>query len=87
MHITVLPSASSLFLVFSLCFGCLFDGLAVGNLRRFGVELHAIALLDLGEHNVDMEVAHAGEDAVVGLGVLLKVKGTVLFKHLVERIG
>ena len=63
----VLARAAGLLLVRVVEVGALGDGLAVGDLRAAVDELHAVLALHALDVDVEVELAHAGDDRLVGL--------------------
>ena len=58
--------------------GGLEDRLAVGHLRRMEDDVDVVAVLQLGDGDLDVELAVAGEQVLVALGVAPGVEGEVL---------
>ena len=52
-----------------------------------GLDLHLVAALEPLAEQVQVQLAHAGEHHLLGLGIVLQVDGAVLFGDLVERAG
>ena len=61
------------------------DGLAVGDARRLEEHLDAEAALELGDRDLDVQLALAGEQQLVGLRIALVADGAVLFLEPVHR--
>ena len=83
----VLAVAAGLLLVRVLGARLLGDRLAVGDARHPGLDRDLLGVLDLVEDHVDLELAHAGDDRLLGLGVEVDLEGEVLLRGLVEELG
>src|SRR5512140_415306 len=68
-HVAVLALAASLLDVFMLRLGSTTNGLAIGHLRLAYVRLHAEFPLHALHHDLQMELAHAGNDGFAGFRV------------------
>ena len=64
-----LARPAGLLFVAVVTFGVCHNRLAVGNLRRFGIDLKVESLFHLGEHYPQVQVTDARYDRLVGLGI------------------
>ena len=86
-HFAELARAAGLFLVPAVAFGRARDGFAVGNARRMGFDVHAIALRHALEQHPQVQLAHAVDHRLVHRRVMLDTDARILGHELVERIG
>ena len=63
------------------------DRLAVGHLRLAGDDFAAILTLHALHVDFEMELAHAADDGLLGLFILMHAEGGVFFGEAVERLG
>ena len=82
--IAELAAAAGLLLMTALLLHGLADLFTVGNARGVELGVHAEAGLELAHEHVDLNVARAGDDHLMGLGVVDDGKGRVLFIEAVE---
>ena len=69
-----LPRAAGLFLVAVMAFGVGLDRFAIGDLRRLGVDVQA-AILQLLQHQPQMQLADAVDDDLVRLAIGVPFEG------------
>jgi hypothetical protein len=65
--------------------GLALDGLAVGDLGRLQDDVGLVAALDLFHGQLDVQLAHAGQEHVAGLVVADQMQVDVLFQELLDR--
>ena len=70
-----LAAAAGLLLVTAVSLYLLLDLLPVGDLRRIQHGVHAEAALQLGDQHVQLLIAGAGDDLLLGLGVVGQGEG------------
>ena len=63
------------------------DLLAVGDAGGLELGIHVVEVLELGAENADLNVAGAGNDHLVGLGVIDEGEGNVFLAQLVQAAG
>ena len=84
---SVLSVTAGLSGVLGFCFDFFREGFAISNLRRTDVCLD----LELSEQSVDnnlqMQLAHAGNDGLAGFGIGVRFEGRVFFRQLLERFA
>src|ERR1051325_5014598 len=85
LAIAELAAPAGLFLMASLNFCALRDGLFVGNFRRMKRDLYAVTFPELVDHRLDVKLARAREEELFGLRVAVKVQRRVFFQNLVQR--
>ena len=85
LAVAELPAPAGLLLVAALHLGARRDGLLVGDLRRVERHLDVVAVLQLLDDGLDVELARAGEDELLRLRVAREVERGVFFENLVER--
>ena len=76
---------AGLLLVASLLLAGLADRLTVGDAGSFQTDLHAELVLQLGLDHVQMLLAQAADDLLMGLGVIDVAQGGVLFHQAGQR--
>ena len=76
-----------IFLMTALLGDCLADLFTVGHVRRVEHDLDAEAALELAHQHVDLNVARAGDDHLVGLGVVDDAERRVFLVQAVEALG
>ena len=79
------PAAAGLLLVAALRLGGHLDGLAIRHPRRVQVDLDAEAALDALADDLDVHLAHAGDDHLAGLLVALDRHHGVFFGEATKR--
>ena len=79
---SVLTGAAVLLLVLALHVAGLGYLLAVGDLRLLQPDRHAEARLELGGKHGEVHIAHAVDQHLLGLGVVLVPQGEVFLQHL-----
>ena len=77
-----LAAAAGLLLVASLHLHLALDGFAVGHLRSLQVDVDLEAALGALDGKLDVELAHAGEQDVARLLVVLQLEGDVVVEQL-----
>ena len=82
-----LTAAAGLLLVAAVGFDLRLDLLAVRHAGGLQLALNAEAALELGAEYVELDVAGAGEDHLVGLGVVGDREGDVLLVQTGETVG
>ena len=82
-----LAASAGLLLVPAVAVGRLEDRLAVGDLRRVQEDVDVEAVLELGDGDLDVELAVAGEQVLVALGVAPGVEGEVLVHQPVQGVA
>ena len=87
VDVAELAVAAGLLLVPSVDFDLLLDGLAVGDLGRAQLGLHLELAQELGAQDAQVDIAHAGDNHFLGLGVVAEAEGEILFIELVEAGG
>ena len=87
LAVAELAVASALFLVAAVAGGGGADGFAVGDLGGFQRDFGVVAAAELGDDRFDVELAGAGEEEVVGLGVAVEAELEIFFHELVEGGG
>ena len=85
--IAELAVTAGLLLVAALDVGPAANGFAVGNLRRFQGDIHAVALLQAADHDFDMLLAAAGQQELAGLRVAVEAQGLVFFQDAVDGVA
>ena len=83
-NVTELTAAAGLLLMATLLLDGLADLFTVGNARRVKLGIHAEAALELGAQNVDLNIACAGNDDLVRLGVVGDGEGRIFLVQTVE---
>ena len=68
-------------------FGLLGDGLAVGHAGCAGGDLGRVFALHALDVDLEVQLAHAGDDGLVGFRVDMGFEGRVLFRETVEGLG
>src|SRR5690606_30198291 len=63
------------------------DGLAVGDLRPAGVRLDFVLALHAVDDDLEVELAHPGDDRLPGLLVEADAERRVFLAELLERLG
>src|SRR5512142_1451596 len=81
----VLAAAARLLDVLAFGLGVLGDGLAVRDLRPAHVAFHLVLALHAVDDDVEVKLAHAGNDELVGLFVGPDAERRVLFGQFLER--
>ena len=74
-----------LLLVFSLGVGFAADRFAVGNLGRVQRQVHVVALVQLGDDHLDVLLARARQQKLLGLRVARKSQRRVFFQNAMDR--
>ena len=74
LHLGILARAAGLLLVGVDLGVRLADGLAIGHLRRADVGIHAILATQPVDDDLEMQLAHAGQDGLPGLLVRLQAQ-------------
>ena len=87
VHLAELSGAAGLLLVPAVTFGGPRNGLAVGNARRVGLHVHAVALAHALQQHAQVELAHAVKHRLVHRRVMLDAHARILGGELVERVG
>ena len=82
--VTELAAATGLFLVTALDLHLALDRLAVGNLGCLEDNVHLEAALCALDCKLDVQLAHAGEQDVARLLVVLKLEGNVVVQKLLD---
>ena len=85
INVAVLAVAAGLLFVLALRLGRLADRFAIRDLRHAGLQVDAEAILQLGENDVEMKIAHAGKDVVVRFRVLFEADGGIFFGDAAHR--
>ena len=84
-HVAELAVAAGLLLVSALNLDLLADLLTVRHLRILKIDGNAgLAVLQLGDDNVELSFAHAADDLLLRFGVVLEGDGGILFHQLAE---
>ena len=86
-NITVLAVAAGLLLVLALNTDLLADGLTVGNTGLHQTHIDAELGLELGNDDVQMLFAQAGDDLLLGLDVILEADAGVLLDQALHGTG
>ena len=76
--VAVLAAAARLLLVLALHLGAPLDRLLVGDARRQQRDVDVVLALHALHHHLDVELAHAGDQQLLGLGIEVVVDGGVL---------
>ena len=84
MDVAELAAAAGLLLIAALLADGGADLLAVGDPGSGQLSVHAEAGLQLGAQHVDLDIAGAGDDGLVSLGVVDHVEGRILLVELVQ---
>ena len=79
-----LAAAAGLLLVTAVSLYLLLDLLPVGDLRRIQHGVHAEAALQLGDQHVQLLIAGAGDDLLLGLGVVGQGEGGIFLVQTVQ---
>ena len=85
-HAAVLAGAAGLLLVRVVELGALRDRLAVGHLRRARLDLAAVLALHALDVDVEVQLAHAGDDGLAALGIHAGAERRVLAHEAAERL-
>ena len=83
-HVAELTAAAGLLLIAAPLLHLGADLLTVSNTGSRQLRLHAEAALELGAQDIDLDIAGAGNDGLVGLGVVGDMEGGILLIELVE---
>src|SRR5215831_1200787 len=75
---------ASLLLMTTLHVGAAANGLAIGHFRRLQVHFGVIALLELRNRDLDMLLAGARDQELLGLVIAEKAKHGIFFHQLVD---
>ncbi len=86
-NVTELAMTAGLLLVAALFLAGLADRLAVGDAGSFQTDLHAELVLQLGLDHIQMLLAQATNDLLMGLGVIDVAQGGVLFHQACQCAG
>ena len=87
LAVAELAVASALLLVAAVACRGGANGLAVGDLGGFERDFGVVAAAEFGDDGFDVELAGAGEEEVVGLGVAVEAELEIFFHELVEGGG
>jgi hypothetical protein len=82
-----LAGAAGLLLVPVVALGLGGDGLAVGDARRVGLDVDVELLGEPAHQHLEVQLAEAAHDGLVGGGVVLDVEAGVFGLELVQRVG
>ena len=85
--IAELPVAAGLLLVASLDVRPPADGFAIGNLRRFQGDIHAVALFQTADHDFHMLLPAARQQELAGLRVAVEAQRLVFFQDAVDGVA
>ena len=85
--IAELAVAAGLLLVAALDVGPAANGFAVGNLRRFQGDIHAVALLQAADDDFHVLLAAAGEQELPGLRIAVEAQRLVFFQNAVDGVA
>ncbi len=85
--VAVLAAPARLLLVLALHLGAALDRLLVGDARGQHVHVDVVLALHALHHHLDVELAHAGDQELLGLGIVVVVERRVFLGHAVERGG
>ena len=83
-YVAELAAAAGLLLVTAVSLYLLLDLLPVGDLRRIQHGVHAEAALQLGDQHVQLLIAGAGDDLLLGLGVVGQGEGGIFLVQTVQ---
>jgi len=84
MYVAELAAAAGLLLIAALLAHGGADLLAVGHARRAQLGVDAEAALEFGAQDIDLDIARAGDDGLVRLGVVDDAERRILLVELVE---
>ena len=82
-----LPAAAGLLLVAIHPFGAGLDGFAVGDFRLAGFHFHLVAAFEPLADDLQVQLAHAGDDHLLGLRVEIAAERGVFLANLLQRTG
>ena len=85
LAVAELAVAAGLLLVAAVALGRALDRLAVRDLRLLEVDLDLVALAQAAHHHLDVQLAHAREQHLVGLRVARDAQHRVLLEQPVQR--
>ena len=85
--IAELAVAAGLLLVAALGFSLAADGFAVGDLGRLEGDFGVVALFEAADDGLDVRLAGAGDEELVGLRVAEEADEQILFHELVDGGG
>ena len=85
LAVAELPVAAGLLLVAAVALGRGLDRLPVRDLRLLEVDLDLVALAQAGDDDLDVELAHAREQHLVGLRVARDAQHRVLLQQPLQR--
>ena len=85
-HLAELAGAAALLLVAAVALGPARDGLAVGDLRRAGVEFQLVLLLHALQLGAQVHFAEAADHGLVGGGMALDLEAGVFELELVQDV-
>src|SRR5579885_1906209 len=84
--ITILAAAAGLALVLALGFGAALDGFLVGDFGRLKFNFYIKYPLELLDRNLDMHLARAGKNDVMGLRVAMRLQGAIRHDQSLQRL-
>src|SRR5256885_16268622 len=85
--VAVLAMAASLLLVAALHISVATNGLAIWHLRRFQIYFRVVTLLQLGDGDLDVLLARAGDEEFLGLLVAKEAQHRIFFHEFVNAVG
>src|SRR5579863_2491032 len=81
-----LAASAGLLLVAAVTLGGLEDGFPVGNLRLVQDHIDVVAVLELGDGDLDVLLAGSRDEVFVGLGVTAGSQGEIFLHQPVQRL-
>ena len=78
----VLAAAAGLLNVFAFAFGFPANRFAVGHLRPAHVGLHAVFAQHAVDDNFQVQLAHAGNQRLSGIGIGMDAEGRIFLREL-----
>ena len=85
--IAELAVAAGLLLVAALHVGLAANGFAIRNLGRVQLDVHAVALLQAADDDLDVLLPAAGEQKLLGLRIAIEAQRLIFFQDLVDRVA